>query len=463
VTLGLVAINVALFLVRVFMTGSFLKVPPNELVAWGANFGPRVVAGEWWRLVTACFLHLGVIHLGVNMFVLLQVGPFAEKLFGRGRFLAGYILAGVAGNLAGIYVHPVMVAGGASGAIFGIYGMLIGFAATQRKGFPPQRMGAILRSAGVFILYNIVAGMASTGIDMAAHIGGLAGGIVLGLALSQPLSQEGPQLHGVRTLSVLVCAAAASAVALAYAPRTYTPEQQLTIRVVASPRITVGNGDMVFYDGKATRADAERLGLALVKARYFTKPGAAVFLSRDDGGPTVALLTGDKDPGRPGNGSAPAIRLTPLSWDDPHYLAGLQTTGTRIAPSLGGPPLRVQLLSRDGVLEKTVQIQNRELVTDTHDIVWYSGAATEQDAQALARLLAQLHYFQRGGSLVCLAKDASGEQVSFLAREGVWENPKAIEAFVRLGIEIGKMAPATSLTVQLIDGTMAVRATTRIH
>ncbi len=107
------------------LTGVDIMVPDTEsLIAWGANFRPITLAGEWWRLLTSCFLHIGIIHLLMNLYALMYIGIQLEPHLGKTRFLAAYLLTGIAGSANSLYWHEFTVSAGASGAIFGMYGRI---------------------------------------------------------------------------------------------------------------------------------------------------------------------------------------------------------------------------------------------------------------------------------------------------------------------------------------------------
>ena len=185
VTLTLIAINVLIFVIMVVKGVSAIEPRPEDLLLWGADFGPLTLAGgQWWRLFTACFLHFGIIHIGFNMYVLYQVGMTTEFLYGRAKYLFIYLLAGVGGNIVSLYVHPDSVGAGASGAIFGVYGAFLGFLLIRRSVIPKLAMAQMVRSAAIFLGINLVYGLARAGTDLSAHIGGLAIGFVLGCYLS---------------------------------------------------------------------------------------------------------------------------------------------------------------------------------------------------------------------------------------------------------------------------------------
>jgi rhomboid protease GluP len=184
VTVALIVINVLVFLAMVASGVSLTQPTPLDVLNWGGDFGPATVgAHQWWRLLTSCFVHFGIIHIGMNMYVLYLIGPFIETVFGRVRYLVIYFIAGLAGSIVSVWVHPGAVGAGASGAIFGLYGAVFGFLLVRRRTLNPAATKSIGRSAGIFILYNVVYGSMSGTTDLSAHLGGLVAGFLAGMVL----------------------------------------------------------------------------------------------------------------------------------------------------------------------------------------------------------------------------------------------------------------------------------------
>lgn len=155
---------------------------------WGASFGPATKDGEWWRLGSALFLHFGVLHLGMNMWALWDGGQLAERMYGHVRFAALYFTSGLTGNLLSLMVQgDRAVSGGASGAVFGIYGALLVFLWCERRQLHPQEFRWLFWGVAAFSVGTIIFGLVVPGIDNAAHVGGLLTGILLGLAWVRPL------------------------------------------------------------------------------------------------------------------------------------------------------------------------------------------------------------------------------------------------------------------------------------
>jgi rhomboid protease GluP len=177
----IIDINILLFLAMTIMSGSFeaLFSPDKEmLIKWGANYKPSILHGEWWRLFTSIFEHIGIFHLVMNMYALLFVGIFLEPILGKARYITVYIVTGVMGGISSLWWHDDhSVGAGASGAIFGLYGVFLALLTTNfiEKNARKALLGSIL----IFVVYNLVYGM-KKGIDNAAHIGGLSSGLIAG-------------------------------------------------------------------------------------------------------------------------------------------------------------------------------------------------------------------------------------------------------------------------------------------
>ncbi|MFG0331879.1 MAG: rhomboid family intramembrane serine protease [Maioricimonas sp. JB049] len=195
ITLLMIAGNVALLVAMVVRGASPLMPDANLMIEWGANYGPRTMAGEWWRLVSNTFLHFGVVHLALNMWVLWIVGRMVERLVGHLGFLLMYVAAGVLGSLASLIWDPVVVSAGASSSVFGVVGALFGFLAPRRDSMPLHVLKKFRSSVMTFLVVNLLFGILIPGIDNAAHVGGFAGGLLSGWLLSQPLT---PNLHRMR-------------------------------------------------------------------------------------------------------------------------------------------------------------------------------------------------------------------------------------------------------------------------
>jgi rhomboid protease GluP len=178
----------------------------QQLLAAGADFGPVVALGEWWRLLTSMFLHIGPLHLALNLWAFWRVGRITERIFGNAAFLVIYFVSGIGGSLASLAIRPLVVSAGASGAIFGVYGALLAFAVLHRGVLPVDYITRLSRSVLAFVGYNVFFGLTQPNIDIAAHIGGLLAGAIAGAALGRNL--EDPSAGATRRRAGAVVLAA---------------------------------------------------------------------------------------------------------------------------------------------------------------------------------------------------------------------------------------------------------------
>jgi membrane associated rhomboid family serine protease len=173
VTKILIAINVAIYLVTA-VQGPGINAPGGSLYTKWVLFGPYVAHGDWWRLVTAMFLHGSIVHIGFNMVALYFIGTPVELYLGRARYLGLYFVSGLAGSAGALMQSPLTPVVGASGAIFGILGaMLI---------IEWQVTGRLAGQAMTWIMINLVISFTIPGISWGGHVGGLIGGILVMLA-----------------------------------------------------------------------------------------------------------------------------------------------------------------------------------------------------------------------------------------------------------------------------------------
>ncbi|MGC8820158.1 MAG: rhomboid family protein [Fervidobacterium sp.] len=193
----------SIILLAFYVTKTFFNQSESVYLLFGAQYGPLIDEGQWYRIITAMFMHGGFLHLVFNMYALYIIGTYAEGIYGTYRFLSYYLLTGIVGNVATqIFYHDAMSVG-ASGAIFGLVGVLFG--AGFRKDTPfflkPITGSALLP----MIVLNIVLGFVpGSGINNAAHIGGLLSGIMLGYTLPVYSSDRSEKLW--RTVVFLLIA-----------------------------------------------------------------------------------------------------------------------------------------------------------------------------------------------------------------------------------------------------------------
>lgn len=246
VTPALVAINAVVVGGMLFGAGAIGS--PDTLVTWGASLGTRTTNGEWWRLVTSTFVHTGTLHLLVDVAVLIQLGAVLERLVGRLAFTVVYLSAGVFTGLMNVSSHPVAVSVGASGALFGLYGLLLAsliWQMFQRLRDPEpdadqptesiatiplitmKRLGVV---GAVFVVYSALNGLART-----AEFTGLVVGLAYGLVLARRVSEKTPNAHHVGAAAVATCVIA---VACAMPLRNIADVQPEISRVLATEERT---------------------------------------------------------------------------------------------------------------------------------------------------------------------------------------------------------------------------------
>lgn len=173
-------LNILVFLFMVFSGVNIISPNGMELLQWGANRRLETTGGEWWRLLSSMFLHGGIMHLILNISGLVIAAIFVEPLLGRKKYFILYILSGLCGSLASIWWYPNTISVGASGAIFGLYGAILGLLLTNA--FPEGGKKGILMMIGIYVGINLLWGLTG-GIDNAAHIGGLLSGALIGIIL----------------------------------------------------------------------------------------------------------------------------------------------------------------------------------------------------------------------------------------------------------------------------------------
>ena len=182
--------NIAIFVLMAFAGGSTNEV---TLMAFGVKSNAEIARGEYWRFVTPVFIHIGLLHLFFNSYALYIVGPQVEKLYGSERFVMLYVVTGIAGVLGSYFYHPQVISAGASGAIFGLFGVLLVFGIRYRASIPPFFKRAVGTGVLPVIVINLIIGFTIPGIDNSAHIGGLLSGAAL--AGIVPFHRPGYRTH----------------------------------------------------------------------------------------------------------------------------------------------------------------------------------------------------------------------------------------------------------------------------
>jgi membrane associated rhomboid family serine protease len=185
ITWTLIGANVGVFAFDAIlggMAGLGLMSGGGPLLDAGFVSADAVAAGEWWRILTSAFLHLGLVHLALNMWALYLFGPLLEQLYGHVEYLVIYLLCAAGGSVLTILVAPDQAAVGASGAIFGLLGLA--FAVSRRRHLAlPRQTRAVLGQIGSLLVINLAFTFFVPGISITGHLGGLAVGLVLGWLL----------------------------------------------------------------------------------------------------------------------------------------------------------------------------------------------------------------------------------------------------------------------------------------
>ncbi|MTW84063.1 rhomboid family intramembrane serine protease [Virgibacillus dakarensis] len=178
----LLLVNILMFFLLEINGGS---TATQNLIDYGAKYNPAIMDGEWWRIVSSMFLHIGLLHLFMNMLALYYLGPGVERIYGSGRFIIIYFLSGIGAGLAS-FAMSANVSAGASGALFGLFGALLFFGLNYKKIFL-QTMG---KGILVLIAANIIFGFSVPQIDNSAHIGGLITGFIASALVGLPKKRK---------------------------------------------------------------------------------------------------------------------------------------------------------------------------------------------------------------------------------------------------------------------------------
>jgi len=190
-TIALIAANALVFLLMLINGVSFTAPSGLDAVRWGADFGPLTVSGQYWRMLTANFVHFGIIHIGLNMYVLWGLGQLTEFFFPPLDYVLLYLTTGIASSALSLFIHPTIVSAGASGAIFGIAGAMISALKWTNLPLVPASRNALFKGVLRFAGYNLLIGlMLYRIVDNAGHVGGLLFGLLAGYILSKHLDRS---------------------------------------------------------------------------------------------------------------------------------------------------------------------------------------------------------------------------------------------------------------------------------
>ena len=175
-TIALIVVNVLVYVFTSMLGGNFINTDLNVLLFFGqANY--LVLEGWYWQLFTSMFVHVNFIHLTMNMLFLFIFGIRAEELFSKKLYLGIYIESGLVGNILTLLMGPAMVSAGASGAIFGIFGASIIYVG--------QAVGRSIMNALAYAFIMLLLSSMAAGVNILAHLGGLAAGLIIGYAAAK--------------------------------------------------------------------------------------------------------------------------------------------------------------------------------------------------------------------------------------------------------------------------------------
>jgi rhomboid protease GluP len=205
-TSAIIAVNVLVFLAMVFSGVSAATPGDADLIRWGANTGSSTLYIHPWRMLTSTYVHVGLLHLALNMWCLWNLGALAEQLFDRWTYFLSYTFCGLSGSLASVSLHPTRLGAGASGAIFGLAGALISALYLGHLPVPRRVLKPILKSLVSFAAYNLIFGAIVPVIDNTAHIGGLVCGLALGAVLAPRLTSTADERNAWRRWVFIVAA-----------------------------------------------------------------------------------------------------------------------------------------------------------------------------------------------------------------------------------------------------------------
>ncbi|HEX6227161.1 MAG TPA: rhomboid family intramembrane serine protease [Chryseolinea sp.] len=270
----IINLNILVFVVMI-LSGVDVMLPDTEsLIVWGANFRPATLGGEWWRLLSSCFLHIGVIHLLMNVYALMYIGMQLEPMLGKRRFLLAYLLSGVAGSVNSLYWHELTVSAGASGAIFGMYGVFLAMLTTNLIERAARQ--TMLTSIAIFVGYNLLNGVRG-GIDNAAHIGGLIAGLVIGYSFYPSLLK--PNEEKLRYLTMTMVSLAVLTYAFVIYQRT--PNDIGTYEQKMNEFVTIESLALGFYNKDLSAPKEELLKEIKDHGIHYWKEGMRIIAEAD--------------------------------------------------------------------------------------------------------------------------------------------------------------------------------------
>ena len=250
-----------------------------------------------------------------------------------------------------------------------------------------------------------------------------------GHAAYPPMAQPAPKSPAVRNVAILVVLAAVSYGAYYYFQN--------------GKKVTIGTKDQVIYSGQATKDQATALGNALKVADYFQDRGVTVLLSKGSNGTVISYVVLDG------------------VWDKPDMVSDFETLTRGVASTVGGLPINIQLMNLTQTVEKeevvTAQADaSSTVMIGTEDQVRYSGTATKDQATALGNRLKTDGYFQDRGVTVLLSKGSNGTVISYVVKDGVWNNPTMVSDFEVITRDVAAAVGGLPVDMQLMNSAETV-------
>jgi membrane associated rhomboid family serine protease/Flp pilus assembly protein TadD len=203
VTVTILTMNLLVFAAMALRGASLLSPDNVQLLKWGADFGPLSLGAQPWRILTSTYVHIGFVHITVNMWALWQLGRAAERIFGPWTYFVIYTASGISGSLLSLLHNPIGVSAGASGALFGIVGALIAALYLGKLPFPKPVRDGLLKNLVWVAVINLGLGASIPGIDNAGHVGGLVMGLALGAIIGPHLMEQQVRRAGYNRLTAV--------------------------------------------------------------------------------------------------------------------------------------------------------------------------------------------------------------------------------------------------------------------
>lgn len=169
--------NILVFVIMLIDGTNIFNPQVEKLIFWGANVRELTINGEWWRLISCMFIHIGLFHLLMNLYALIFIGILLEPLIGKNRFIVAYLITGFIASTSSLYWNTFAISAGASGAIFGLFGVFLALLTTSHIDKSIKKPMLIYIS--IYVGINLINGL-KDGIDAAAHVGGLLSGLAIG-------------------------------------------------------------------------------------------------------------------------------------------------------------------------------------------------------------------------------------------------------------------------------------------